>query len=142
MNELSKGCGVEPRLTISEKERELTDVLTEMQETVNRLTEAIIGNGVNPSEKIVPNCLDEHIGMNLENAKKIREQLKDLMMHYRGGMKMQNNEITIPMEEYKELLEARAIVQANRDFRYFLQDALIRTIDRALPKEGVEDATN
>lgn len=47
MNELSKGCGVEPRLTISEKERELTDVLTEMQETVNRLTEAIIGNGVN-----------------------------------------------------------------------------------------------
>lgn len=56
---------------------------------------------------------------------------------------MQNNEITIPMDEYIYLIECKALVERGNSYNSFLEETLRQTIHEALcrPKER-EDATN
>ena len=52
---------------------------------------------------------------------------------------MQNNEITISMDEYKELLKCKAIVEHCGNYTYFLEDTLKQTIHEALCGKGGVD---
>ena len=56
---------------------------------------------------------------------------------------MQNDEITISMEEYRYLLECKAIVERGNYYTGFLEETLRQTIHEALcGKGGVDNECN